>query len=83
MKHSVHFKNTDNHWDNALPMGNGCFGGMLFYEEGKLHMPMNHYEVYHTTSANCRPVDKWKPLPSEKEWGKAYKNRLRWHMETK
>ena len=73
MKHSVHFKNTDNHWDNALPMGNGCFGGMLFYEEGKLHMPMNHYEVYHTTSANCRPVDKRKPLPPEEEWGKAYK----------
>lgn len=72
MKHSVHFKNADNYWDNALPMGNGCYGGMLFYDEGKLHMPINHYEVYYTVSANVRPQDKKKPLPPEEEWGKTY-----------
>lgn len=73
MKHSVHFQNAENHWDNALPMGNGCYGGMLFYDDHQLHMPINHYEVYYTTTANVRPVDKTKPLPPWEEWGKTYK----------
>ena len=47
MKHSVLFQNADNHGDNALPLGNGVFGAMLYYEDGTLHMPLNHYEVYY------------------------------------
>ena len=50
MKHSVRFDNCENHWDNALPLGNGVFGCMLFYERAKLYMPMNHYEVYYNIS---------------------------------
>lgn len=57
MKHSVFFDNCDNRWDNGLPMGNGCFGGMLFFEEHQLYMPMNHYEVYYNISKNVLPVD--------------------------
>ena len=46
MKHSVVYTNTDSHWDNALPLGNGVYGAMLYYEKNVLHMPTNHYEVY-------------------------------------
>lgn len=71
MKHSVHFDQCDNRWDNALPMGNGCFGGMLFFEDHRLHMPMNHYEVYHFVRKNILPEDirkGYKP-PAEKGVG--------------
>ena len=47
MKHSVVYTNTDSHWDNALPLGNGVYGAMLYYEKNVLHMPTNHYEVYY------------------------------------
>ena len=57
MKHSVVFNGCDNHWDNALPFGNGVFGCMLFYEDNKLYMPMNHYEVYYNISKNVLPED--------------------------
>ena len=57
MKHSVRFDNCENHWDNALPMGNGVFGCMLFYERARLYMPMNHYEVYYNISDTVLPED--------------------------
>ena len=55
MKHSVLFKNAPNHWDNALPLGNGVFGAMLYYEDGILHMPLNHYEVYYNIGDSVLP----------------------------
>ena len=63
MKHAVRFDNCENHWDNALPMGNGVFGCMLFYERGRLHMPMNHYEVYYNISDTVLPEDILAALP--------------------
>ena len=55
MKHTVTFQNADNHWDNALPLGNGVFGTMLYYEDGTLHMPLNHYEVYYNIGDSVLP----------------------------
>ena len=55
MKHSVLFDNADNHWDNALPLGNGVFGTMLYFEEGTLYMPLNHYEIYYNISDSVLP----------------------------
>ena len=72
MKHSVHFNNQDNTWDNALPMGNGCFGGMIYHEDNVLHMFMNHYEVYHFVRKNVLPDDIRKGYKPPKEKGLAY-----------
>ncbi len=58
MKHSVTFNNCENHWDNALPFGNGVLGCMLFYENKKLYMPMNHYEIYYTTRNDSIPKNR-------------------------
>ena len=55
MKHSIVFRNRDNHWDNALPLGNGSFGAMPYFEEHELHLPMNHYEVYSYTRKTIIP----------------------------
>ena len=57
MKHTILFNGCDNHWDNALPFGNGVFGCMLFYEKDRLYMPMNHYEVYYNISSEVLPDD--------------------------
>jgi len=55
MKHSVFFNNAENHWDNALPLGNGVFGTMLYFEDGILNMPLNHYEVYYNINDKVLP----------------------------
>jgi len=76
MKHSVVFDGCDNHWDNALPFGNGVFGCMLFYEDGRLSMPMNHYEVYYNIGKNVLPEDILKNTAVSPEPG-AYHKRIR------
>jgi len=63
MKHFVTFDNQENHWDNALPLGNGVFGCMLFYEKHRLYMPMNHYEIYYNISDSVLPDDILAALP--------------------
>lgn len=55
MKHSVFFNGAENHWDNALPLGNGVFGTMLYFEDGVLNMPLNHYEVYYNINDKVLP----------------------------
>lgn len=60
MKHNIRFEETGNRWDNALPLGNGVFGCMVYYEDGMLHQAMNHYEVYYNISGNVLPCDKLK-----------------------
>ena len=63
MKHSVNFRNCPITWDNALPIGNGNFGAMLYFDEDKLYMPMNHYEVYYTSSDKPFPNDRLENMP--------------------
>lgn len=60
MKHSITFNNVDNNWDNALPLGNGCFGCMVYFKNHKLNIPMNHYEVYYNIEKDVLPQDKLK-----------------------
>lgn len=63
MKHCVNFRNCPVTWDNALPIGNGNFGAMLYFDEDKLYMPMNQYEVYYTTSDKPFPNDRLENMP--------------------
>ena len=65
MKHTVIFKNRENRWDNALPLGNGILGAMLFYEKSRLSMPMNHYEVYYNINSAVLPADKLASFPAD------------------
>lgn len=73
MKHSIHFHNAENHWDNALPIGNGCFGAMLYFDDGKLNMPMNHYEVYYNISSTVLPEDRLKAMPLSEDPGEPHR----------
>ncbi|OAS15047.1 glycosyl hydrolase family 95 catalytic domain-containing protein [Paenibacillus oryzisoli] len=43
----VTFENAPSSWNEALPIGNGHFGGMAYFEEYKLTLALNHYEVYY------------------------------------
>lgn len=45
--HTVIYENAPSGWNEALPLGNGHFGGMMFFEDNKLTLAMNHYEVYY------------------------------------
>ncbi|MBE6650956.1 MAG: hypothetical protein E7613_06555 [Ruminococcaceae bacterium] len=75
MNHTVLFDNTENHWDNALPLGNGTFGCMLFFEKEKLHMPMNHYEVYYNISDPLLPADKLSAMSEIKNAGEEHRRK--------
>ncbi|MFD0693432.1 glycoside hydrolase family 95-like protein [Paenibacillus sp. GCM10027628] len=44
---SVTFENAPSSWNEALPIGNGLFGGMAYFEDNKLTLALNHYEVYY------------------------------------
>ncbi|ACT02284.1 glycosyl hydrolase family 95 catalytic domain-containing protein [Paenibacillus sp. JDR-2] len=44
---TVTYDNTPSSWNEALPLGNGHFGGMVYYEDEMMTMALNHYEVYY------------------------------------
>ncbi|MFC5452714.1 glycosyl hydrolase family 95 catalytic domain-containing protein [Paenibacillus aestuarii] len=44
---TVTYDNAPSSWNEALPIGNGHFGGMVFFEEQQLTLALNHYEVYY------------------------------------
>ena len=67
--HQILFKNCENSWKNALPLGNGVFGAMAFYKNNSLSLPMNHYEVYYTISDSVIPADIMKNTPVENDPG--------------
>ena len=76
MKHSIMFEHCGNEWDNALPLGNGCFGAMIYYHNDALYMPMNHYEVYYNISENVLPADKLKNHIYDREPGRRHRECL-------
>ncbi|NQX60864.1 glycosyl hydrolase family 95 catalytic domain-containing protein [Paenibacillus qinlingensis] len=43
----VTYENAPSSWNEALPIGNGHFGGMAYFEDNKLTLALNHYEVYY------------------------------------
>ena len=74
MAHIIRFANCENNWMNALPLGNGVFGAMVFYEDGVLSLPMNHYEVYYNISDKVLPKDQLAQTPD-------FANPGNWHRE--
>ena len=77
MKHTVIFKNQENRWSNALPLGNGVLGAMLFYEKSRLSMPLNHYEVYYNISGAVLPADKLASFPADDGLGAQRHQKIR------
>jgi len=45
--HHIVFDGVYNNWSNALPLGNGKFGAMVFFKDHKLHIALNHYDCYY------------------------------------
>lgn len=44
---TVTFNHAPSGWNEALPLGNGHFGGMMYFEDQRLTIALNHYEVYY------------------------------------
>ena len=74
--HSVVFKNCENSWKNALPLGNGVFGAMAFYKNNALSLPLNHYEIYYNINDKVLPKDILAATVDEKEPGKIHNDYL-------
>lgn len=46
-KHRICFTGVETGWYNALPLGNGRMGAMVYYRDGKLSIALNHYDCYY------------------------------------
>ena len=46
-KHEISFQNVETAWYNALPVGNGKIGAMVYYRDRKLRIALNHYDCYY------------------------------------
>lgn len=47
MGHRISFSNVETGWYNALPLGNGKFGAMVYIQNHRLHVAMNQYDCYY------------------------------------
>lgn len=45
--HEICFQDVENDWDNALPVGNGRLGAMVFFKDHALHISLNYYDCYY------------------------------------
>ena len=46
--HTILYDNAQSDENEALPMGNGVFGGMSYFKENRYTVALNHYEVYYS-----------------------------------
>lgn len=45
--HQILFDGVENDWYNALPLGNGRMGAMIFRKGNAVHIALNHYDCYY------------------------------------
>ncbi len=55
MNHKIVFEDAQTGWESALPLGNGRFGAMVFYECRTLHIALNHYDWYYSATGQKQP----------------------------
>lgn len=59
--HTIRYENAQSDWSEALPLGNGHFGAMAYYNGGELTYALNHYDVYFgklkNLSASLKNID--------------------------
>ncbi len=84
--HSIIFDNTYNDWNEALPTGNGVFGGMVYFKDRFYTTAMNHYEVYYSIheqyvrSNGCEPQRSYESyVRSAKEMTRNCEKEAFWH----
>ena len=83
--HTIVFKNCQNDWKNALPLGNGVLGAMVHYKKKRITFSMNHYEIYYNINESVLPADMLKaaeksgisPDRSKEFYERAERNRPR------
>lgn len=47
MEHKICFQDIETGWHNALPLGNGKMGAMVYYMDRSLHIALNNYDCYY------------------------------------
>lgn len=80
--HKIVYDNASSSWNEALPLGNGNYGTMVFYEYNKLTMAMNHYEVYYKKLSMYSQKFKNSDMPDyHKVFGKTFEEVRRSGLE--
>lgn len=45
--HKIIFQGVETDWNNALPLGNGKLGAMVYFKNNSLFIALNHYDCYY------------------------------------
>ena len=69
MMHTIRYDHADSSYTEGLPLGNGCYGGMLYAAAGCVYADLNHYEAYYA------PLDGTTPSPPDEAMD-AYLSRI-------
>lgn len=64
--HTIVFDQVETGWHNALPLGNGRMGAMVFFRDNTVHVALNHYDCYYQNLYTRRQK-------TEKEPGERYR----------
>lgn len=51
IKHGLHFSTLPNRWDEAVPLGNGIMGALVYQKDGKLRLALDRADLW-----DLRPV---------------------------
>lgn len=56
--HKLEYHNTGCTWDEALFLGNGFFGGMLYNQQTQLTCVMNHFDIFYSKQYMYEKISK-------------------------
>lgn len=63
--HRIVFEGVENDWHNALPLGNGRMGAMVFRKGNAVHVALNHYDCYYKRYENAKDQEEKEPVYEE------------------
>lgn len=66
--HDLHFENLADTWDEAIPLGNGMVGALIWEKEGKLRFSLDRANLWDLRPMNNLDTPEWKYSWVYEQW---------------
>lgn len=66
--HDLHFEKLANTWDEAVPLGNGMIGALIWEKEGKLRFSLDRADLWDLRPMENLKTPEWKYSWVVKQW---------------
>ncbi len=66
--HDLHFENLANTWDEAIPLGNGIVGALIWEKEGKLRFSLDRADLWDLRPMENLKAPEWKYSWVYEQW---------------